>query len=73
MEQEIYPELTQHIKVRLSGNDGNAFGVIATCRKALMRSDVANKNEIWDVIHAEATAGNYNHLLQTMQKWFDVS
>lgn len=24
------------------------------------------------IIHAEATSGNYDHLLQTAMKWFDV-
>ena len=73
MEQEISPALTQHIEVQLTGKDSNGFMILGNCREELMRSDVANKKEVWDVIHAEATSGNYDHLLQTAMKWFNVS
>ena len=28
--------------------------------------------EMWDEFHAEATSGDYNHLLATIMDWFDV-
>ena len=34
---------------------------------------VAKQNDMdWDKIRTEATSGNYDHLLQTMMKYFDV-
>lgn len=31
-----------------------------------------HKMELWDEFHAEATSGDYNHLLATLSDWFDV-
>lgn len=73
MVQEITPSLTNHIQVELSESDGNAYSILGRCQKALKRSNVDNKNEIWNFIYEEATSGDYNHLIQTMMKWFDVS
>jgi hypothetical protein len=54
-------------KLKLVGQDGNAFMILGLARR------VALKNKMdWDAIHKEATSGDYDHLLQTMMKYFDV-
>ena len=60
-----YPE----IQVQLSGEDGNAFTILGRCRKAAKRGGVSAE-EIENFTN-EATAGDYDHLLQTCMKWFD--
>jgi hypothetical protein len=60
-----YPD----ISVSLSGEDGNAFGILGRVTKALRRAGVP-KDEI-DEFYAEATAGDYDHLLQTVMRWVE--
>jgi hypothetical protein len=51
----------------LSGKDGNAYAILGEARK------VARINNIdFNPILEEATSGDYNNLLQTMRKYFDV-
>lgn len=52
------------IKVKLSGEDGNAFVMIARTRQALRRGGVP-ESEI-DAFSEEATSGDYDHVLQTI-------
>ena len=53
--------------LRLVGEDGNAFFILARASK------VAKQNGMdWTKICAEAMAGDYDHLLQTMMKYFEV-
>lgn len=62
-----YPDITVH----LAGQDGNAFAILGRVRAALRRRGVAKKE-----IHTfteEATAGDYDHLLQTCMRWVDVT
>lgn len=58
-----------NVKVKMVGEDGNAFACLGRCMQALRR---AGKMEMWDEFHAEATSGDYNHLLATIMDWFDV-
>jgi len=54
-------------KLKLLGNSGNAFAILAKARK------VAKKNNLnWEEIKMEAMSGDYNQLLRTMMKHFDV-
>lgn len=54
-------------KLELLGQDGNAFMILAKARRA------AEKNNMdWKKIEEEATNGDYNHLLRTMIKYFEV-
>ena len=53
--------------VVLSGQDGNAFNILAIVNRAL-KSYGIEKNER-DQFMAEAMAGDYDHLLQTCVKW----
>ena len=57
-----------NVKVKLVGEDGNAFFILARCRKAARKAGVV-EDEI-DTFHQEATSGDYNKLLATVMKWF---
>lgn len=61
-----YPD----VKVKLVGEDGNAFMMLARVRGALRRAKV-DDDEI-KACMKEAVAGNYDHLLMTIQKWVTV-
>ena len=53
--------------LKLEGEDGNAFAILGKAQR------VARKNNMdWDAIKKEAMGGDYDHLLQTMMKYFDV-
>lgn len=68
MSQDVkYPE----IEVELSESNGNAFVIMGKVSKALRRAGV-EKSEV-DQFITEATAGDYDHLLQTCMKWVDVT
>ena len=57
------------IKVKLVGEDGNAFAILGRCRQALAR---ARRLDLWNEFHKEATSGDYNHLLTTVCDYFEV-
>lgn len=59
------------VKVKLTGEDGNAFAILARVQRALRRAGVPN-GEIESFV-AQATRGNYDHLLRTCMEWVDVS
>lgn len=58
------------VKVRLVGEDGNAFSILGRCEREARRAglDAATRK----AFHDEATSGDYNHLLSTVMEWFDV-
>lgn len=53
------------VKLNLVGVDGNAFSIMGNFQKAARRQGWT-KEEIDQVIN-EATSGDYNHLLATIQ------
>ena len=55
-----------HVKVNLSGEDGNAYFIIGRVRKALRRAGVSNE-EI-ELFTEEVKSGDYDHLLQTVMR-----
>ena len=58
--------MTQPI-LKILGENGNAFAILGKAQR------VARENEMdWEKIKKEATSGDYDHLLQTMMKYFDV-
>lgn len=59
-----------NVKVRLTGSDGNAMAIIAACRNAARRGKVPQA-EI-DKFCKEAMSGNYDNVLMTCCKWFDI-
>ena len=61
-----YPDVT----VKLTGRDGNAFAIMGTVQRALHKAGVS-RNEI-DLYLKEATAGDYDHLLQITMRWVNV-
>jgi Domain of unknown function (DUF4314) len=63
--QPRYPE----VQVQLTGQDGNAFAILGRTAKALRQAGVPEE-EI-DSFFAEATSGDYDHLLQTTMAWVD--
>ena len=56
--------------VTLIGRDGNAFAILGACRKAMRKArwDQEKQNTIME----EMMAGDYDHLLGTAMKYFDV-
>jgi hypothetical protein len=61
-----YPEIT----VQLTGTDGNAFAVLGKVTKALRQAGVSKEDR--DAFMAEATASDYDALLQTVMRWVEV-
>jgi len=59
-----------NVKVKLTGTDGNAFAIMGKVSQALRKADVSKEER--DAFFAEATAGDYDHALQTCMKWVDV-
>ena len=43
--------------------------ILGRARAALRR---ARRLDLWDAFHKEATSGDYNHLLATCMRYFDV-
>jgi hypothetical protein len=62
-----YPE----VRVPLTGRDGNAFAVLGAVNAALKRAGIDKAER--DAFFAEATAGDYDHLLQTAMRWVEVA
>lgn len=61
-----YPDIT----VQLSGGDGNAFAILGAVIRAARQGGLPEP-EIQQ-FRAEATAGDYHHLLATCMAWFNV-
>jgi hypothetical protein len=61
-----HPEIT----VPLTGTDGNAFAVLAAVRAALRSA--GHGDEVAAFL-AEATSGDYQHLLATCMRWVTVT
>jgi hypothetical protein len=62
-DQPRYPD----IQVQLTGQDGNAFAILGRTTGALRQAGLPQE-EIDDYF-AEATSGDYDHLLQTTMRW----
>ena len=59
-----YPEVKV---VKLVNEDGNAFSILARVMKAMRVAGLPK--EIIDAYYAEATSGDYGHLLSTTMLW----
>jgi hypothetical protein len=66
---EDRPKLPR-LTVRLVGTDGNAFAVLGVVFRALREAGWSQEER--DAFRAEATSGNYNHLLHTVMKYLDM-
>lgn len=58
------------IKVKLVGEDGNAFFILGRTLRAL-RNGGASEEEL-AAFRKEATSGDYDHLLATVARWVNV-
>lgn len=56
--------------VELVGKDGNALAVLGRCRKAALAAGWTR--ERWEKVGEEMTSGDYDHLLGTAMKHFEV-
>lgn len=56
------------IKLKLVGEDGNAFAILGRARKALRRGGRA---DLIEAFTKEATSGDYQGLLATCLRYFD--
>jgi len=65
------PDEIRHpdVEVQLIGQDGNAFAELCAVRKALV--DAGHQDEV-EAFFAEATSGDYDHLLGTCMRWVTV-
>ena len=61
-----YPE----IEVQLTGNDGNAFAIMASVRKALKRAGVS-ADEVAEYTK-QSQSGDYDNLLRVAMSWVTV-
>jgi hypothetical protein len=61
-----YPDIT----VPLTGEDGNAYNILGKVLKALRQAGVSQAER--DAFTQQATAGDYDHLLQTVMRWVQV-
>lgn len=60
-----------NVEVQLSGEDGNAFIMVSRTRRALRKAGVPS-GEI-EQFTQEATSGDYEDVLLTIEKWVNVS
>ena len=56
--------------VKLSETDGNAFAILGRVSAAMKRAGIPK--ETISAFFAEATAGDYDHLLRTAMKYAEV-
>ena len=59
------------IEVELTGKDGNAFAILGEVSRAMKQAGVSQ--EIRDQYWAEATGGDYNHLLRVTHQYVHVT
>ena len=59
-----------HVKVTLTGEDGNAFSIIGRVKRAL-RDGGASSAECTEFVD-EATSSDYDNVIATAMKWVDV-
>ena len=60
-----------HVRVTLTGTDGNAIAIMGRVRRALKEAG-APREDLEKYI-AESMEGDYDHLLQVAMRWVDVS
>lgn len=56
--------------VQLTGESGNAFMILALCRKAMQKAGWTK--DAVDAVIAEMQSSDYDHLLQTAMTHLDV-
>lgn len=64
-----YP-ICEGVTVKLIGEDGNAFSILARVRREMRRHGISK--EIQEKYMEEATSGDYDNLLAVTMKYVDV-
>jgi len=64
------PKYSQ-VKVKLVGEDGNAFAIMGAVQRAMRKAGLSQ--EQIDEYLKESKAGDYDHLLQTAMRFVEVS
>ena len=59
-----------NVTVELSGSDGNAFAIIGKCMAEARKAGLTR--EELEEFRTEAMEGDYDHLLQTCMKYFEI-
>lgn len=57
-----------HIKVKLIGEDGNAYAIVSRCRQAGRRAGLSN-DELSRFVD-EAFSSDYDNVIITALRWF---
>jgi hypothetical protein len=58
------------ISVPMVGEDGNAFAILGRVKRIMRRAGLPDSE--WETFHTEATSGDYDNVLMTVMKWFEV-
>jgi hypothetical protein len=58
-------------RVKLVGRDGNAWAIMGSCQRAAQKAKWSKERT--KAVLDEMMAGDYDHLLQTAMKHFEVS
>ena len=61
--------MSEKPKVKLVGEDGNAFAIMGRVQQALKQAGLQEQAEQYV---EEATQGDYDHLLQVTMKYVDI-
>jgi len=56
----------------LNGPAGNAFAILGSARKVALEVGSNRLDATWEEIEAEAKSSDYDHLLETINKYFEV-
>jgi len=56
--------------VKLIGNDGNALSVLGSCRRAARKAGWSN--EKWQKVQDEMLSDDYDNVLNTAMRYFEV-
>ena len=66
-DEVLYPQ----VKVRLVGEDGNAFAIMARVTRAMKKAGLSQ--EVCDEYMAEAMSGDYDNLLYITTRWVEMA
>ena len=69
VEDDLLAPIT-NVKMRLVGEDGNAWAILGRCRAAMRKAGYPQA--FIDIFVTEATAGNYDDLLATVMRYVVV-
>lgn len=56
----------------LNGEEGNAFVILGRARQCALEVGSDRLGVTWEEIEAEAKSSDYEHLLKTVKKYFEV-